>query len=76
MTDTELTKTLNRRAMDLIEQKSNPGFVYVNYGKAIEPVSFGENRSDGGHKSHYGWQARFVFIQMLVNQLVDMNLFS
>lgn len=75
-TDTALIKTLNRESMDAIEQYNNSGFTYVNYGAAVEPRSFQEKRIGGGHVAHYGFGARLVLLQMIVNHLVEMNVLS
>ena len=74
--DRALMHTLNRAAMDWIEKNDNAGFTYVNYGEAIEPRSFGAQRVDGGHVAHYGFEVRFVLLQMLINHLVDLKVLS
>jgi hypothetical protein len=43
---------------------------YVDWGSVILPRSSGKKRIAGDVKAHYGYEARFVFLQMLVNHLV------
>lgn len=74
--DAPLMRTLNQAAMNAIEGYNNVGFTYVNYGESVEPRSFGQMRIDGGHVSHYGFEGRFVLLQMLVNQLVELRVLS
>ena len=74
--DTQLTKTLNKDLMDSLDFYQNPGVTYVNYGEAIEPRSFGPRQIKGDHVAHYGFQARIVLIEMLVNHLLDLGVLS
>jgi hypothetical protein len=46
-------------------------FTYLNWGGAVEPRSFGEQRNVGDHVAHYGLETRLVQMQMMTNYLPD-----
>ena len=74
--DSSMIRALNHRVMDILDGYQNPGLTYVNYGGAIEPRSFRPNRIIGDHVAHYGFEARIVLTQMLVNHLLDLGVIS
>lgn len=43
---------------------------YLDWGTVMMPRSTEERRIQGDMKAHFGYEARFVFIQMLINHLV------
>ena len=46
----------------------------VDWGGVLEKRSFGEDRIVGDHPAHYGLEARLLFIQQLVHELVKADL--
>ena len=74
--DSPMIRALNNHVMDVLDGYQNPGLTYVNYGGAIEPRSFHPNRIVGDHIAHYGFEARIVLTQMLVNHLLDLGVIS
>eukprot|EP00548_Thalassiothrix_antarctica_P007357 CAMPEP_0194139470 /NCGR_PEP_ID=MMETSP0152-20130528/9106_1 /TAXON_ID=1049557 /ORGANISM="Thalassiothrix antarctica, Strain L6-D1" /LENGTH=116 /DNA_ID=CAMNT_0038837313 /DNA_START=1 /DNA_END=348 /DNA_ORIENTATION=+ len=44
---------------------------YVDWGQAMLPRLFGEQRIAGDIPLHYGLEARTMFIQMLINHLIE-----
>jgi hypothetical protein len=71
---------MNTKAMDQIEEfasgmsrspKSAGNLTYVDWGGAIHPRSFGEERIEGDMQPHYGLEARYVLVQMITNQLAS-----
>jgi hypothetical protein len=70
----------NQMVMDLIdefnhhyqaEMKMLSNLSYVDWGGAIEPRSFGNERITGDLKPHYGLEPRLVLSQMITNNLRD-----
>jgi hypothetical protein len=71
---------MNGKAMDQIEEiasgvsrspSSASNLMYVDWGGAIHPRSFGNERIVGDMKPHYGLEARYVLVQMITNQLAS-----
>jgi hypothetical protein len=67
--------------MDMIDdfslkrQSSNnatSNLTYVDWGGAVLPRSFGNDRITGDHLAHYGVEARHAAIQMITNQVAGM----
>ena len=74
--DSPMIRVLNKHVMDVLDDYQNPGLTYVHYGGAIEPRSFHPNRIVGDHVAHYGFEARIVLTQMLVNHLLDLGVIT
>lgn len=49
---------------------------YINWGDAVLPRSFGNNRIVGNNKAHYGVEPRLTMIQQMTNYLVDRGFFE
>lgn len=60
-------RTLAQQRWNRTGQPSN--LTYIDWGKALLPRSFGEERIHGDLNVHYGLEARLLFIQMLMNHL-------
>jgi hypothetical protein len=54
----------------------NANLMYVNWGKAMQPRSFGPDALDGDIHAHYAMEARLVLVQMITNRLVDNGFFA
>ena len=52
----------------------NANVTLVDWGGVLEKRSFGEDRIVGDHPAHYGLEARLLFIQQLVHELVKADL--
>jgi hypothetical protein len=76
----DLIFDMNEKAMDQIEEiitsssgattKTN-NLTFVDWGGAIRPRSFGNERISGDMRAHYGVEARYVLVQMISNQLAS-----
>ena len=77
---TNVISQMNQVIMDAFDHqlssssssKFSSRFAYVNFGGAIEPRSFGNDRLQGDISAHYDLNARLVMIQMIANTLQDM----
>ena len=77
----QMIQDWNQRVMDRIDQfaerrrqegkQQRSNWLYVNFGDAIAPRSFGPERIDGDLKPHYGLAARYALLQMMANALAD-----
>ena len=67
--ETNVIWELNRLAKERIDSLSNGHFTYLDWGYATYPRSFSPNRILGDMLSHYGHEARALFLQMLTNEL-------
>jgi hypothetical protein len=65
------TTSLNQEAMDLIDKVTDPKLSYVDWGGAILPRSFGEDRIVGDMPAHNGLEPRHVLLQMITNELLE-----
>jgi hypothetical protein len=63
--------SLNQEAMDLIDKVTDPKLSYVDWGGAILPRSFGEDRIVGDMPAHNGLEPRHVLLQMITNELLE-----
>jgi hypothetical protein len=52
----------------------NANVTLVDWGGVLEKRSFGEDRIVGDHPAHYGLEARLLFIQQLMHELVKADL--
>jgi hypothetical protein len=53
----------------------NHRLVYVNWGDAVKPRSFGPDKLAGDIPAHYSEEARVVLVQMITNRLVEIGFF-
>jgi hypothetical protein len=66
----------NYQAEQTIKQLNHPQLLYLDWGKEILPRSFGDDqrvKSNDGNPYHYGFEPRWVFWQMLANELVNIQ---
>jgi hypothetical protein len=73
---------LNIRTMNIMDDlvvvnnNTNSNLMYVNWGKAMQPRSFGPDALAGDIHAHYAMEARLVLVQMITNRLVDDGFFA
>lgn len=60
---------------DTSNNNNNNNIMYVNWGKAMHPRSFGPDALSGDIAPHYAMEARLVLVQMITNRLYDHGFF-
>jgi len=51
-----------------------PNMTLVDFGSVIYKRSFNKDRIEGDHVAHYGYEARTLFVQQLMHELVKAEL--
>jgi len=51
-----------------------PNMTLVDYSTVISKRSFGEQRINGDHVAHYGYEARLLYVQQLMHELIKAEL--
>jgi hypothetical protein len=64
----DMIQLMNQHMLNLTKNNS---ILSVDWGEAVKSRSFGEDRIVGDNGYHYGHSARILFIQMLMNRLVQ-----
>lgn len=68
------------RTMNAIDHNlattNNSNLLYVNWGDAVGPRSFGPDKLAGDIPAHYSEEARVVLVQMITNRLHEIGFFE
>ena len=67
----KLNHDATNRILDFQNQHPKHNLIYVDWGEAIKPRSFGAHRIKGDIQLHYGFDARMVALQQLANVIAD-----
>jgi len=56
--------------ISLSQEKARPNMTLVDYGTIVSKRSFGRDRIMGDHIAHYGLEARLLWVQQLMHELI------